>query len=255
VGTGALTAAAVVWVVSALLIVLVDNVCAAGTEIDSVTVADGSGALATVSVTSVEFGVVEALTVTAEGVEFDSGLVVFEVVCSDVGAVGSVVSTGTDGWLDVGGTSTTLVSSGDSGLAGVGGADSSASVVLVCAPPLLPMVTPVATSVLDDVLPDVCEVPVAVVPLVASPPVALPPVDVDPPLADVEAVPVADSDVSSDPVALGVELAELVEDESEDVSVVSALATPGEVTTMTPIPRAAANAPTRPMYPPSLATP
>jgi hypothetical protein len=49
---------------------------------------------------------------------------------------------------------------------------------------------------------------------------------------------------------LDVELAEVVEDDSEDVPVVSALATPGEVTTITPIPRAAANAPTRPMYPP-----
>jgi len=34
------------------------------------------------------------------------------------------------------------------------------------------------------------------------------------------------------------------------VPVVSALATPGEVTIITPIPNAAANAPTRPMYPP-----
>jgi hypothetical protein len=74
-------------------------------------------------------------------------------------------------------------------------------------------------------------------------------------LVDGEAVPVdvavdgeaADSvDESPDDVSLDVELAELVEDDSEDVPVVSAAAKPGEATTVTPIPKAAANAPTRP---------
>jgi hypothetical protein len=127
----------------------------------------------------------------------------------------------------------------------------------VCAPPLLPTVTPDATSVLEDVVPDV------VVVLVAGVPVS---VDVDPPLADVEsapvvavdevAVPVVDAaavpeEDSPDDVVLDVEL---VEDDSDDVPVVSALATPGEVATITPIPKATANVPTRPMYPPTLAT-
>jgi hypothetical protein len=66
---------------------------------------------------------------------------------------------------------------------------------------------------------------------------------------DEAAVPVVDVAVDSvadspDDVSLDVELAELV----EDVVVVSAAAKAGEATTITPIPRAAANAPTRPTW-------
>jgi hypothetical protein len=56
----------------------------------------------------------------------------------------------------------------------------------------------------------------------------------------------ADSVVVPDGVSVDVELAEFVDDDSEDVPVVSAAAKPGEVITTAPIPRAAANAPTRP---------
>jgi hypothetical protein len=69
---------------------------------------------------------------------------------------------------------------------------------------------------------------------------------------DEAAVPVVDvatdpADDSPDGVSPDVELAEPVDDDSDDVPVVSAAAKPGEATTITPIPRAAANAPTRPM--------
>ena len=110
---------------------------------------------------------------------------------------------------------------------------------LVCAPPLLLTVTPDATSVADDVAPDVVVVPA----------VEVAGVEVDSPPADVEPEPLVAVDPVDSPA--GVESAELVEDDSEDVPVVSALATPGEVTIITPIPNAAANAPTRPMYPPT----
>jgi hypothetical protein len=79
-------------------------------------------------------------------------------------------------------------------------------------------------------------------------------VDVDPPLVDAESAPVVAVEVVADPVAdspvdvsLDVDVAELVEEDSEDEPVVSALANPGEVTTITPIPNAAAKEPTRPM--------
>ena len=79
-------------------------------------------------------------------------------------------------------------------------------------------------------------------PLVESAPVVA--VDeVAVPVVDVAADPVDDS---PDDVSLDVELAELVDGDSEDVPVVTAAAKPGEATTTTPIPRAAANAPTRP---------
>jgi hypothetical protein len=83
----------------------------------------------------------------------------------------------------------------------------------------------------------------------------VPPVDVEPaPVVagnDV-AVPVVDlaadpRDDSPDDVSPDVELVEPVDGDSDDVPVVSASAKPGEATTITPIPRAAANAPTRPM--------
>jgi hypothetical protein len=125
------------------------------------------------------------------------------------------------------------VSSSVSALTDVGAVGASDSVAPVCAPPLPLIVTPGATSVLDDVAPDVVVPSVAVVPL---------PVDVDPVLvevgsapvvaADEDAVPVVDVPVdpvvdSPDDVSLDVEPAELdEEDDSEDVPVVSAAATP-----------------------------
>jgi hypothetical protein len=142
--------------------------------------------------------------------------------------VGSGVSPEAAGSLDFGWVSTPLVSSSDSVLVDFGAVDASDSVVLVCVPPLLLTVTPGATWVLEDVVPDVFVVPVAVVPV---------PVDVDP-LVDVEPPPVVVAldevevpvvDVAADPVddsPVDVELAELVEDDSEDVPVVSAAANP-----------------------------
>jgi hypothetical protein len=64
------------------------------------------------------------------------------------------------------------------------------------------------------------------------------------PVVDVAAEPADDSPVDVSP---DVELAESVDDASDDVPLVSAAAKPGEEMTITPIPRAAANAPTRPM--------
>jgi hypothetical protein len=154
-------------------------------------------------------------------------------------AVGSDVSAG--GSLRIGWVSPGLVVS-DAGAVAVPD-----SVVLVCAPPLLLTVTPVPTSVLDDVVPEVLVVPVAVVWV---------PVDVDPlvdvePSADVVAVEVPVDGVAADPVVdslVEVELAELVDD-SEDVPVVSAAATPYPVATA-----AASHAATAiPPYPPSFA--
>ena len=82
-------------------------------------------------------------------------------------------------------------------------------------------------------MPDVLPVDVEAAPVVAADEATVPEVDV-------AAEPWAD-------VSLDVELAELVDDDSDDVAVVSAAAKPGEETTITPIPRAAANAPTRPI--------
>jgi hypothetical protein len=141
-------------------------------------------------------------------------------------AVGSDVSAG--GSLRIGWVSPGLVVS-DAGAVAVPD-----SVVLVCAPPLLLTVTPVPTSVLDDVVPEVLVVPVAVVWV---------PVDVDP-LVDVE----PSADVAADPVVGSLVDAELVDD-SEDVPVVSAAATPYPVATA-----AASHAATAiPPYPPSFA--
>ena len=90
------------------------------------------------------------------------------------------------------------------------------------------------------------------VPVTVVVPVA---VDVDPALVDVEATPVVVVDevavpvvdVAVDPVDDSPDDVELVDDDSEDVSVVSAAAKPGEEMTITPIPNAAAKAPTRPI--------
>jgi hypothetical protein len=211
--TGATTAAAAetVWDVSALLAVVTFNACAAGTALDSESFADGCATVAAAT-TSAEAGVVAALTV-AGCVEFDSFLAGVDVGCSGsgadvaggvLGAVGSGTTTGTVGSLDGAGGSTPLVL-----------VDELDCVVLVCAPPLLLTVTPGATSALVDVVAGA--------------------VDVDPP-ADVEPAPVVavvDEDPgvvvlagSLDVVLLDVELVELVDDESEDVPVVSAADTP-----------------------------
>jgi hypothetical protein len=108
------------------------------------------------------------------------------------------------------------------------GVDVPDSVVPDCAPPLLLMVTPDETWVVDDVVPDVVGVPVvAVVPVL---------VDVEPVVVvDEGAVPVVPEVVvvgvpvvDSPEVVLDVEL---VEDDSEEVPVVSAAATPWPVAT------------------------
>jgi hypothetical protein len=157
-------------------------------------------------------GVVTALTA---GVcfEFDSGSTRLDVGCSGSGA----------------------------GATGGSGVDSAlVDAMLVCAPPLLLTVTPVPTWVLDDVAPEV-DVPPAVA---VSAAVDVGPVLVEgePPLVVVAVevpVPVASA---ADSVPAG--------EASVDVDVepdVSAVATPGEVPTINPIPKAAASAPTRPM--------
>lgn len=66
-------------------------------------------------------------------------------------------------------------------------------------------------------------------------------VDVDPVLVDAPVLEVLVCDVVEVELVLEVESFD-----ADDVFDVSALATPVEVTTITPIPRAAANAPTRP---------
>jgi hypothetical protein len=122
----------------------------------------------------------------------------------------------------------------------LGAGDASDSVVLVWAPPLLLMVTPEATCSDDDVVPDALLVDVESAPADVAPVVAD---GVSAPLVAVDEDPVDDSPAE---VSLDAEPADS-EDDSEDVSVVSAAAKPGEVMTISPIPRAAANAPTRPM--------
>jgi hypothetical protein len=160
----------------------------------------------------------------AECFEFDSLFVGADVgsgvdVADGVlGGVGSAVSREAAGSLDFVGVSTPPVEP-DAGAAGA-----LDSAVLLCAPPLLLTVTPDPTSVLDDVVPDEFVVPVVDVSV---------PVDVDP-LVDVEPPPVVvEAEVPAvlavDPVVdspVDVELAELVEADSEDVPVVSAAASP-----------------------------
>ena len=80
--------------------------------------------------------------------------------------------------------------------------------------------------------------------VIASMPPVLVDVEATPVVVNEGAVPV--DDVAVDPVVDSPDDVELVEVESEDVSVVSAAAKPGEEMTITPIPRAAAKAPTRP---------
>ena len=161
--------------------------------------------------------------------------------------MGSGVSAEAAGSLDFGWASTPLAPFGDSALTDLGAVDASDSVAVVCAPPLLLIVTPGATWVLDDVAPDVFEVSVTVVPL---------PVEVDPlvdaespPVVAVDEAPVPVVDVAADPVddSPVVVLAELVDDDSEDVPVVSAAATPKPVATAATSHAATA----MPPYPPS----
>ncbi|MBE1547799.1 hypothetical protein GGC64_001807 [Mycobacterium sp. OAS707] len=131
-------------------------------------------------------------------------------------------------------------------LVGAGGVGAAGSVVLVCAPPLLLTVTPGPTWVVDDVVPDVDVAPAVAVPVA---------VDVDPaPVVDEPLSVVVVVDV---PVLGGADADELdsvlVAELSCDVDAaleVSAVATPGEATTITPIPKAAARAPTRPTWRP-----
>jgi hypothetical protein len=253
---GVAATVAAVWVVSALLVVLACTVCAVSAALDSVTVADDCVSPETTWLAStvlVDAEGVVAFTV-AGCVEFDSVSGGLDITGSASGAwvaggvlgsVGSVVSPEPVGSLVSGGVSTPLVSSSGSVLVGAGAAGASDSVVLVCAPPLLLMVTPEATCSDDDVVPDDVVLPDEV----ESAPVDVAPVAaVDEPAVPVDDVAADSVDDSPADVSLDVEFAELVDDDSEDVSVVSAAAKPGEVTTMTPIPRAAANAPTRPTW-------
>jgi ribonuclease E len=123
-------------------------------------------------------------------------------------------------------------------------------VVLVCAPPLLLTVTPVPTEVLDDVAPEVDVAPVVTGPVTVDPELVV----VDPELVEVDPEVV---EVVSPPVVAAVEVPVLAAPAAEsapadeapvdDEPDVSAVATPGDVMTITPMPKAAANAPTRPM--------
>jgi hypothetical protein len=132
----------------------------------------------------------------------------------------------------------------------VDGADVEVSVV--CAPPLLLTVTPGATTDVEDVAPDE----------VLSEDVASLTVTVDVEVVD-DADGAAADDVAVEPEPLAVAASLVVPgfgapvfesapadespDDVDDEVDVSALAKPGDVTTSTPIPRAAASAPTRPM--------
>jgi hypothetical protein len=142
------------------------------------------------------------------------------------------------------------------GVASAGGAVTTVSPVdsggvatsaeLVCAPPLLLTVTPGATCVVEEVAPAIAEAEAAEAGCVAA---------VDAESGDPgESVPVAVGAASVAEASVAAGDAPAASDEELDVSPVeldgSAVATPGAVTTITPIPRAAANAPTRPMYRP-----
>jgi hypothetical protein len=125
---------------------------------------------------------------------------------------------------------------------------------MVCDPILMLlalMVTPGATWTLEDVVPDVLVLSLAVVPV---PVVVELVVDVEPtPVVAVDpAVDGVPADVPDPLVAVPAFVGGVLESapavEGESGFVVSALATPGEVATIIPIPNAAANAPTRPMW-------
>jgi hypothetical protein len=212
VGATGAVAAATVWLVDALFEVLTVTACAVGTAVDSVSDADGFATVATTFSAPMEAAGVVVFPV-AECAESDSVLAGVDVACSGSGLVGAVLGEDSPvspeaGSLDSGWVSTPLGSSSNSEPAVVGAVDASGSVALVCAPPLLLIVTSDPTWVDEDVVPDVAVSVVVVVPV---------PVDVAPPLVDVVSVP-------ADP--LDVEPAELVEDGSEDAPVVSAPANP-----------------------------
>jgi hypothetical protein len=95
-------------------------------------------------------------------------------------------------------------------------------VALVCAPPLLLIVTPGASSAVEAVAPDVVVVPVAVALVLLL-------IGVDPPVVDVDSVPAVEEAAGSveDSPTEAVLDAELDEvDESEAAPVVSAADTP-----------------------------
>jgi hypothetical protein len=128
-----------------------------GTTLDVVVVADGCAAVVATFTDLTEVvgddAVVTALPV-AECVEFESDSTGVDVGCSVsgsgvaggvLGSVGAVGLPTAAGSLESGGISTPLVSSSGAALVGAGTVDAPDSVVLVCAPPLLLMVTPEAT--------------------------------------------------------------------------------------------------------------
>jgi hypothetical protein len=110
-------------------------------------------------------------------------------------------------------------------------------------PPLLLIVTPGATWDVDPVAPDVCVVSVdAEVPVEGEPVL----VDADPDEPTEAAVSLVVVLVFAASALVPVLPPVDVPVDVEVEPVVSALATPGEVMTITPMPKAAANAPTRP---------
>jgi hypothetical protein len=123
-----------------------------------------------------------------------------------------------------------------------GAVEASDGVEPVWAPPLLLTVTPGATSIDEEVEP-ADDVAVSVVGAVVLS-VVVEADTVDEP-TDVPVVPVLVVPLLAVPVLVVPALASSVE--GDDESVVSAEASPGEVTTAMPMPSAAANAPTRPM--------
>jgi hypothetical protein len=154
--TGVVAAAATVWIVDALLVVLACNACAVSAALDSVTVADDFVPSATTWLAPMVLVDVEGVVAfTGAGcVEFDSVSAGIDVVGSASGAGITGGALGSVGWvvaspvgsLESAGVSTGPVSSSSgSALVGVGAVDASDSEVLVSAPPLLLTVTPGAT--------------------------------------------------------------------------------------------------------------
>jgi hypothetical protein len=210
-GTAGGADTATIWVGNAVLAVLAEKACAARAVLGSVIVVDGFVATLTASTELAgDDGNAVALPVAAWA-ESDSVLAGVDVGCSvsGAGAAGGVLGTGSAvspeaGSLGSDSVSTPLVSSSDSSLGDVGAVDGFDSVVLVCAPPLLLMVTP-------EVDPPLVEVEPA--PVVA----------VDVPVVPVVGVAADSVDDSPDDVVLDVEL---VDADSDDDSVVSAVANP-----------------------------
>jgi hypothetical protein len=241
---------ATVAVVSALLAVLATNEFVSGT-VDFVTVADGCVTVAAASTPPTEVvGFDEAV-----GDDVVAGCAESDLVFTEVGVVGWVSGSEVNGGvlgcvgsdtrrepvaLDSGSVSTSLVVVEGAGDIGV--VEAPESVASVCAPPLLLTVTPDPTSVLDDVAPDVVEVPVAAVAPVPVSADVDPVVDVEPPpvVVAVDEAPVVD-------VAEVDDAAELVDD-SEDEAPVSADANPNPYPVDTAATSQAATA--RPPYPP-----